>query len=139
MQHDAAIGDAIVECLAAILADFGVADLAELQRTVRDSPAAGLYMDFELHDGTYVGQKESRSRAPEFVRQVRRVGIGASVLGNDTEEVPPQRIDLLEFAILDAKDFATQAADRVRALLGEIEEAAIKLWNESAIYYDDPE
>jgi hypothetical protein len=133
VMSDAATAAAIVKCLAAILADFGVFDLAQLQRTVRDSPVAGMYLDFELHDGSYVGQNDRRVllQHANFIHLVRYVRIGATVAGNDSVEVAPQRIDLLEFATLHTDDFATQAADRVRQLMGEVEEAATDLWNET--------
>jgi hypothetical protein len=130
-MSDEATAAAIVKCLNAILADFGAADLGALQRIVRDSPVPGMYLDFELHDGSYVGQNNPRAQGEHFILLVRTVRIGATVAGNDAVEVAPQAIDLLEFATLHTDDFATHAADRVRQLMGEVEELATVLWNET--------
>jgi hypothetical protein len=128
----------ILECLTAIMADFGVEDLGALQRAVGDSRAAGMHVDFQLHDGAFVYAGDARVSDPAFSRLVRKLGIGSRVEGSDVE-LPVQWIDLEEFATADDEDYAAQAAGAVRALFSDIEEDAISLWNEPSAYEGDSE
>ena len=88
MQESAAIGQALAECVEAIMAEYSATTLAQLQRSAYKYTDCGPSVGFRLFDGSYVWEGDDRARDESLVAHVEDICIGSIVEGSDAEVSP---------------------------------------------------
>ncbi len=97
MCESAAIGQALFECVEAIMAEYDATLLSQLQRSAYKYTECGASVGFRLMDGTFIWNGDDRARDPKHVADVEDICIGSIVEGSDAE-VPPLWLNLSKIA-----------------------------------------
>jgi len=88
MQESAAIGQALSECVNAIMAEYDATTLAQLQRGAYKYTDCGPSVGFLLFDGSCIWEGDDRAKNPSWVAHVEDICIGSIVEGSDAEVLP---------------------------------------------------
>jgi hypothetical protein len=138
MCESAAIGQALSECVNAIMAEYDATTLYDLQRGAYKYTDCGPSVGFQLHDGSYIWNGDDRAHDPKYVADVEDICIGSIVEGSDAE-VPPVWLNLL--GIADGSDRICEkypdesvgqlAVRRWYDVLKDVNDEACALWHEA--------
>ena len=138
MQESAAIGQALAECVNAIMAEYDATTPYDLQRGAYKYTDCGPSVGFKLFDGSYMWNGDDRANDPSWVAHVQDICIGSIVEGSDAE-VPPVWLNLLSIA--DGSDricnkhpdktVGQLAVRRWYHVLGGVNDEACALWHEA--------
>jgi len=138
MQESAAIGQALAECVNAIMAEYDATTLFGLQRGAYKYTDCGPSVGFQLFDGPCIWNGDDRADDPSWVAHVEDICIGSIVEGSDAE-VPPVWMNLL--GIADGSDRICEkypdesvgqlAVRRWYKILEEVNDEACALWHEA--------
>ena len=138
MCESAAIGQALSECVKAIMEEYDPTTLYDLQRGAYKYTDCGPSVGFRLMDGTFIWNGDARARDPKHVADVEDICIGSIVEGSDAE-VPPVWLNLLKIA--DGSDRICEkypdetvgqlAVRRWYDVLEDVNSEACALWHEA--------
>ena len=138
MCESAAIGQALSECVKAIMAEYDATLLSQLQRSAYKYTECGVSVGFRLFDGSYMWNGDDRAQDPKCVADVEDICISSIVEGSDAE-VPPVWLDLL--GIADGSDSICKkypdetvgqlAVRRWYDVLESVNDEACALWHEA--------
>lgn len=138
MQECAAIGQALAECVKAIMAEYDATLLSQLQRSAYKYTDCGASVGFRLMDGTFIWNGYDRAQDPKCVADVEDICISSIVEGSDAE-VPPVWLNLL--GIADGSDQICErysdetvgklAVRRWYDVLESVNDEACALWHEA--------
>lgn len=136
--ESAAIGQALAECVKAIMEEYDATLLSQLQRSAYKYTDCGPSVGFQLHDGSYIWNGDGRARDSKCVADVEDICIGSIVEGSDAE-VPPVWLNLLKIAdgsdpICDKhpdKTVGQLAVQRWYDVLEEVNSEACALWHQA--------
>ena len=138
MQEFAAIGQALSDCVQAIMAEHDATTLYDLQRAAYKYTECGVSVGFHLFDGSYIWNGDDRADDPKLVAHVQDICISSIVEGSDAE-VPPVWLDLL--GIADGSDSICKkypdetvgqlAVRRWHNVLESVNDEACTLWHEA--------
>jgi len=144
MQESAAIGQALSDCVKAIMAEFDATTLYDLQRSAYKYTDCGPSVGFKLFDGPYIRSGDDRARDLSWVSHVQDICIGSIVEGSDAE-VTPVWLNLL--GIVDGSDRICEkypdesvgqlAVRRWDHVLGVVNDEACTLWHEANDEWDE--
>ena len=138
MQESAAIGQALAECVNAIMAEYEATTLYDLQRGAYKYTDCGPSVGFRLFDGPCIWNGDDRANDSSWVAHVEDICIGSIVEGSDAE-VPPVWLNLLGIAdgsdrICDKYPDETVGQLAVRRwydVLEDVNDEACALWHEA--------
>lgn len=125
MQESAAIGQAIAANLKAILDDWGVENVQQLDRTIYKRTECGAHLSVQLHDGTW---RHSGDLDGIDNGNVQALLLGSIVEGSDAE-VNAKPISLLDY-IEEEGDEKRLIADFDKAI-DWVNDEACSLWHEA--------
>ena len=138
MQECAAIGQALAECVKAIMAEHDATTLYGLQRAAYKYTECGVSVGFRLFDGSYMWNGDDRADEESLVTRIEDICISSIVEGSDAE-VPPVWLDLL--GIADGSDSICKkypdetvgqlAVRRWYDVLESVNDEACALWHEA--------
>ena len=138
MCESAAIGQALSECVNAIMAEYDATLLSQLQRSAYKYTDCGASVGFRLMDGTFIWNGDDRADEESLVTRIEDICISSIVEGSDAE-VPPVWLNLLRIA--DGSDRICEkypdetvgqlAVRRWHDVLEEVNSEACALWNEA--------
>ena len=138
MQECAAIGQALAECVKAIMAEHDATTLYGLQRAAYKYTECGVSVGFRLFDGSYMWNGDDRADEESLVTRIEDICISSIVEGSDAE-VPPVWLDLL--GIADGSDSICEkypdesagqlAVRRWYDVLESVNDEACALWHEA--------
>ena len=138
MQESAAIGQALADCVNAIMVEYSATTLAQLQRSAYKWTECGPSVGFRLFDGSYIWEGEDRAKNPSWVAHVQDICIGSIVESSDSE-VTPVWLNLL--GIADGSDRICEkypdesvgqlAVRRWYDVLKDVNDEACALWHEA--------
>ena len=138
MQEYAAIGQALAECVNAIMAEYDATTPYDLQRGAYKYTDCGPSVGFRLFDGSCIWNGDDRANDPSWVAHVEDICIGSIVEGSDAE-VPPVWLNLL--GIADGSDRICEkypdetveqlAVRRWYDVLKDVNDEACALWHEA--------
>jgi hypothetical protein len=146
MQESAAIGQALSECVNAIMAEHDATTLYGLQRAAYKYTDCGPSVGFKLFDGSYLWNGDNRANDPSWVAHVQDICISSIVEGSDAE-VPPVWLNLLGIAdnsdrICEKhpdKSVGQLAVRRWYDVLKDVNDEACSMWHEANDESDDEE
>ena len=124
MQEDAAMGQAIAANLKAILDDWGVENVQQLDRTIYKNTECGAHLSVKLHDGTW---RHSGDLDGIDNGNVQALLLWSIVEGSDAE-VDADPISLLDY--MDEGDEKRLIADFDKTL-DWVNDEACSLWHEA--------
>ena len=138
MQESAAIGQALAECVNAIMAEYDATTLYDLQRGAYKYTACGPSVGFRLFDGSCIWNGDDRANDPSWVAHVEDICIGSIVEGSDAE-VPTVWLNLLGIADGSARICGKYPDETVGQLavrrwydvLEDVNDEACTLWHEA--------
>lgn len=146
MQESAAIGQALAECVKAVMEEYDATTLYDLQRAAYKYTECGVSVGFHLFDGLYIWNGDDRADEELLVTYVKDICISSIVEGSDAE-VPPVWLNLL--GIADGSDSICErypdetvgrlAVRRWRDVLEDVNSEACELWHEANDESDDEE
>lgn len=125
MQESAAIGQAIAANLKAILDDWGVENVQQLDRTIYKRTECGAHLSVQLHDGTW---RHSGDLDGIDNGNVQALLLGSIVEGSDAE-VNAEPISLLDY-IEEEGDEKRLIKDFDKAI-DWVNDEACSLWHEA--------
>ena len=123
MQEDAAIGKAIAANLKAILDDWGVENVKQLDRTIYKRTECGAHLSVQLHDGTW---RHSGNLDGIDNGNVQALLLGSIVEGSDAD-VTADPISLLNY--MDEGDEKRLIADFDKTI-DWVNDEACRIWEE---------
>lgn len=124
MQEDAAMGQAIAANLKAILDDWGVENVQQLDRAIYESTECGAHLSVQLHDGTW---RHSGNLDGIDNGNVQALLLGSIVEGSDAD-VTADPISLLDY--MDEGDEKQLIKDFDKTL-DWVNDEACSLWHEA--------
>lgn len=124
MQEDAAIGKAIAANLKAILDDWGVENVKQLDRTIYKRTECGAYLSVQLHDGTW---RHSGNLDGIDNGNVQALLLGSIVEGSDAD-VTADPISLFNY--MDEGDEKRLIADFDKTV-DWVNDEACRIWEEN--------
>lgn len=146
MQESAAIGQALAECVKAVMEEYDATTLYDLQRAAYKYTECGVSVGFRLFDGLYIWNGDDRADEESLVTHVKDICISSIVEGSDAE-VPPVWLNLL--GIADGSDSICEkypdetvgqlAVRRWHNVLESVNDEACALWHEANDESDDEE
>jgi len=144
MQESAAIGQALSECVNAIMAEFDATTLYGLQRGAYKFTDCGPSVGFQLFDGSHIWNGDDRARDLSWVSHVQDICISSIVEGSDAEV---QKVWLNLLGIADGSDricdqypeetVGQLAVRRWDHVLGVVNDEACTLWHEANDEWDE--
>jgi len=145
MQEFAAIGQALSDCVQAIMAEYDATTLYDLQRGAYKYTDCGPSVGFKLFDGSHLWDAgDDRADDESLVADVEDICIGSIVEGSDAE-VPDVWLNLL--GIADGSDPICEkypdesvgqlAVRRWYNVLESVNDEACTLWHEANDESDD--
>ena len=146
MQESAAIGQALSECVNAIMAECDATTLYGLQRAAYKYTDCGVSVGFRLFNGSYIWNGDDHADDPKLVAHVQDICISSIVEGSDAE-VPPVWLNLLGIAdnsdrICEKhpdKSVGQLAVRRWYDVLKDVNDEACSMWHEANDESDDEE
>ena len=133
MSEDAAHGQFLAECIAAIFRDDSAQTLADLQRSAYKYTDAGVAVAAMLHDGTpiYSGDARAKTIKPDDIMDL---GVSSIVEGSDAE-VPLEWLRLPERTApdYDREDPCAETGDAPKLfdkLVEAVNAEACRLWDD---------
>ena len=146
MCESAAIGQALSECVTAVMAEYDATLLSQLQRSAYKYTECGASVGFRLMDGTFIWNGDDRADEELLVTYVKDICISSIVEGSDAE-VPEVWLNLL--GIADGSDPICEkypdesvgqlAVRRWHNVLESVNDEACALWHEANDESDDEE
>ena len=138
MCESAAIGQALSECVKAIMAEYDATLLSQLQRGAYKYTDCGASVGFRLMDGTFIWNGYDRAQDPKCVADVEDICISSIVEGSDAE-VPPVWLGLPKIADGSARICERYPDETIEQLavrrwydvLEDVNSEACALWHET--------
>ena len=124
MQESAAIGQAIAANLKAILDDWGVENVQQLDRNIYKRTECGAHLSVQLHDGAW---RHSGDLDGIDNGNVQALLLGSIVEGSDAE-VNAEPISLLDY--MDEGD-EKRLIDDLDKTISWVNDEACRLWDEA--------